>query len=205
MSATTSNSQYTSLASELTTIQSTASDSGDNGISEALGNFFDAWSTLGQDPTGSAEQAQVNSAAQSLVSSIQSTYSQLSQISDQLPGQIDDTVDQANSLINQIAQLNTAITQYSTPASEPNNLIDEQHQAMDSLSQLIPVSFSTQSNGMVTVSSSCGRQFGDFGFRWNGTGHYRRFQCPYRFDRRGAARRPASGSNGSQRLYEFLR
>ncbi len=155
MSATTSDSQYTSLSSELTAIQSACSDSGTNGISSALGNFFDAWSTLSQDPTGLSGQTAVSTAAQNLASAVQSTYDQLNQIAGQIPGQITDAVNQANTLIDQIAQLNTAIVQSSTPTSQANNLIDQRYQAMDSLSKLIPVSFSQdQTTGMVNVTTT---------------------------------------------------
>ena len=119
MNAMSDDSQYTSLSSELTSIQSACADSGDDGISQALGNFFDSWSTLSQDPTGLSEQTGVYSAAKSLASAVQSTYNQLNQIATQIPGQIQNTVNQANTLINQIAQLNTAIAQNQhQPASQ---------------------------------------------------------------------------------------
>jgi flagellar hook-associated protein 1 FlgK len=152
MNATSSDSQYTSLASQLTSIQATASDSGSNGISQALGNFFDSWSTLAQNPTGASQQTAVYSAAQNLASSINSTYSQLSQIDSQFSGQISDTVTQANTLINQISQLNTDILK-SSAYGQPNDLIDQRYEAMDSLAKLIPATFSTNSNGSVNVDT----------------------------------------------------
>ncbi|MGC9195546.1 MAG: flagellar hook-associated protein FlgK [Syntrophobacteraceae bacterium] len=152
MNANTSDSYYTNLSSELTTVQAAASDSGSNGISQALGNFFDSWSTLAQDPTGPAAQQSVYSAAQSLATAIQSTYSQLNQVAGQIPSQITDTVNQANTLIQQIQTLNQSILT-TGQVSQPNSLIDQRYEAMDQLSQLIPVSFSTESNGSVDVST----------------------------------------------------
>jgi flagellar hook-associated protein 1 len=154
MNATSNDSQYTSLSSQLTAIQSASSDSGSNGISQALGSFFDSWSTLAQNPTGLSEQSGVYSAAKNLAGALQSTYNQLNQISTQMPGQIQNTVDQANALIDQIAQLNTSIAQTQTPTCQPNQLIDARYQAMDSLAQLIPVSFSKAANGMVNVNTT---------------------------------------------------
>jgi flagellar hook-associated protein 1 FlgK len=155
MNSMTDNSQYTSLSTELTSIQSACSDSGSNGISQALGNFFDAWSTLTQNPTGLSEQTGVYSAAKDLASAVQSTYNQLNQIATQIPGQVQDTVNQANQLIDQIAQLNTAIAQSQTPTCQANQLSDERYQAMDSLAKLIPVSFSQDpATGMVTVNTT---------------------------------------------------
>ena len=155
MNATTEDSQYTSLSSELTAIQAACSDSGSTGISSALGSFFDSWSTLAQDPTNLSDQTGVYSAAQNLAGAVNSTYNQLNQIATQIPGQIQDTVDQANTLIDRIAQLNTAIAQSGTSTNQANGLKDERYQAMDNLAQLIPVSFSQDpSTGMVTVSTT---------------------------------------------------
>jgi flagellar hook-associated protein 1 FlgK len=155
MNAMSDNSQYTSLSGELTSIQSACADSGSDGISQALGNFFSSWSTLAQNPTGLTGQTAVYSAAQNLASAVQSTYNQLNQIATQIPGQITDTVNQANTLIDQIAQLNAAIAQSSTPTDQANELIDQRYQAMDSLAQLIPVSFSQDgATGMVNVSTT---------------------------------------------------
>lgn len=155
MNATSGDSQYTSLSTQLTSIQSACADSGSDGISEALGNFFDSWNTLTQSPTGLSEQTGVYSAAQSLASAVQTSYSQLNQISTQMPGQIDNTVNQANSLINQIAQLNVSIAQDQSSINQPNDLIDQRYEAMDSLAKLIPVSFSQDpASGMVTVATT---------------------------------------------------
>jgi flagellar hook-associated protein 1 len=155
MNANSGDSQYTSLSTQLTAIQSACSDSGNDGISQALGSFFTSWNTLAQDPTGLSQQSVVYSSAKNLADAIQSTYNQLNQISNQMPGQIQDTVNQANSLINQIAQLNVAIAQNQTPTSQPNDLIDSRYEAMDSLSKLIPVSFSQDpATGMVTVTTT---------------------------------------------------
>ncbi|MGA2403449.1 MAG: flagellar basal body protein, partial [Syntrophobacteraceae bacterium] len=105
MNATAEDSQYTSLSSELTSIQAACSDSGDTGISSALGSFFDSWNTLAQAPTNLSGQTGVYSAAENLANAVNSTYNQLNQIATQIPGQIQDTVNQANTLIDQIARL----------------------------------------------------------------------------------------------------
>jgi flagellar hook-associated protein 1 FlgK len=156
MNATTDDSQYTTLASELTSIQAACSDTGNTGISQALGNFFDSWSTLGQDTSNLSTQSSVYSSAQSLASAVQSTYNQLEEYaSTDIPGQIQNTVDQANSLIDQIAELNTAIAENTTSSNQPNTLIDERYQALDSLSELIPVSFTQDpTTGTFTVNTT---------------------------------------------------
>jgi len=157
MNATSDYSQYSGLATQLQSIQSAASDSGTTGITQALGAFYDSWDTLSQDPSDASAQSTVYQAAQNLASAIQSSYSRLNEIATvEIPGQIQDTVNQANSLIDQIAQLNASIVQAQadTGGDQANGLIDLRYKAMDSLSQLIPVSFSTGANGMVTVTTN---------------------------------------------------
>ena len=155
LNATSDYSQYSNLQTQLQSIQSVASDSGSTGISQALGAFFDSWDTLSQDPSDISAQSAVYQAAQNLASNIQSTYNQLDEIAtNDIPGQIQDTVNQANSLIDQIAQLNTAIAQSSAGTPQPNTLIDQRYEAMDSLSQLIPVSFTTGASGMINVDTT---------------------------------------------------
>lgn len=154
MNSMSGNSQYSSLATELQTIQSAAADSGDSGISQALGNFFTSWDTLSQNPSGTTQQSSVYQAAQSLASSIQSTYARLNDIAtNDIPAQIQDTVSQSNTLIDQIAQLNTEIAQGEAAGGQENDLRDSRYKAMDDLSKLIPVSFTTNSAGMVTVTT----------------------------------------------------
>jgi flagellar hook-associated protein 1 FlgK len=157
MNANSDYSQYSELYSQLQAIQSAASDSGSTGITDALGTFFDSWDTLSQDPSDLSSQSAVYSAAQNLASTIQSTYSNLNEIAtNDIPNAIQDTVTQANTLIDQIASLNTEIVQAQAEAGgkEANGLIDQRYQALDSLSQLIPVSFTTGANGMVTVTTN---------------------------------------------------
>ena len=112
MGANSDYSQYSTLNSQLQTIQSADSDSGSTGITQALGSFFDSWDTLSQDPSDSSAQSTLTRAAQNLASTIQSTYGSLNQIATNgIPDQINDTVSQANSLIDQIASLNMSIVQ----------------------------------------------------------------------------------------------
>ncbi len=157
MGANSDYSQYSTLNSQLQTIQSADSDSGSTGITQALGSFFDSWDTLSQDPSDSSAQSTLTRAAQNLASTIQSTYGSLNQIATNgIPDQINDTVSQANSLIDQIASLNMSIVQAQadTSGAQANGLIDQRYQALDSLSQLIPVSFTTGANGMINVTTN---------------------------------------------------
>jgi flagellar hook-associated protein 1 FlgK len=147
-------SKYSSLSSQLTSVQAAAADNGSTGISQALGSFFTAWDTLSQDPAGAANQTGIYSAAQNLASTINTTYNNLNSIAADLPNQLQDTVDKANSLIDQIAEYNTAITRVETPGNTANSLRDARYQALSDLSQLIPVKYTEAADGTVTVTTT---------------------------------------------------
>jgi flagellar hook-associated protein 1 FlgK len=153
--ATSNASQYSNLTTELGSIQTAFNDDGSTGISQALGAFWDSWDQLVQNPSELSNQTSVYQAAQGLASTIQATSQRLTTIAtNDIPNQLQDTVNQANTLINQIANLNTAIANNSSVGSQPNALIDQRYQALSSLSSLIPVSYSQNASGVVTVTTT---------------------------------------------------
>jgi flagellar hook-associated protein 1 len=148
-------SQYSTLTSELGSIQTAFSDNGATGISKALGAFWDSWDLLVQNPGGLAQQTGVYQAAQNLSGSIQATYQRLNTIAtEEIPGKLQDTVDQANILINKIADLNSAIADNESTGFQANDLRDSRYQALSDLSALIPVKYTEDANGVVTVTTT---------------------------------------------------
>jgi len=148
-------SQYNTLTTQLTIAQASFSDDGSTGISQALGDFWDAWDTLVQNPEGITEQAVVYSATESLVQDIRATYDDLDALANtQLPEQMEGTTDEANSLLEQIAELNLQIMRNESSGYSANNLRDTRYQALKDLAEIVPIKFSQETNGSVTVSFS---------------------------------------------------
>ena len=148
-------SQYGNLTTELSSIQTAFNDNGSTGISLALGKFWDSWDQLVQDPGSLSNQTDVYQAAQNLATNIQSTYQRLNTIAtDEIPGKLQDTVDQANTLINKIADLNSAIADNESTGFPANDLRDSRYQALSDLSVLIPVKYTENSSGVVTVTTT---------------------------------------------------
>ncbi len=148
-------SKYESLASQLETIQAAFSDDGDTGITQALGEFWDAWDLLAQDPDGIIEQTGVYQSAQNLADTIGTAYDRLNTIAtDEIPARIDDTVEKANALIDRIAEINLSITKSETSQYPANDLRDARYEALQELSELIPIDYSEDANGVVTVQTT---------------------------------------------------
>lgn len=147
--------KYSSMSTQLGMVEDAFADDGSTGISEMLGNFWDSWDALGQDPTSTTNQTTVYNAATNLADSIRSTYSNLQDIADQLPDEIQDTVDQANTLINNIATLNEQISEIEGSSGySANDLRDQRYSALQSLAALIPVNYSEDSSGLVTITTT---------------------------------------------------
>ncbi len=147
--------QYGSLATHLGSIQDAFADDGATGISEMLGKFWDSWDQLGQAPDVVASQTGVYDSAANLADSIKAAYNRLNEIAGQLPVEIDDTVAQANAIINNIADMNIKIIQAEGGTGyQANDLRDERYAALQDLAKLIPVTYSEDASGAVTVTTT---------------------------------------------------
>ncbi|MCE5334547.1 MAG: flagellar hook-associated protein FlgK [Desulfobacteraceae bacterium] len=149
-------SQYSTLATELNSIQATVADDGETGISEALGEFWDAWDTLSQDSSSASNKTGVYVAAENLASTIKTTYNRLNSIkTTDIPEKIQDATDEVNNLLDTIAELNAAISKNETDTAPANDLRDSRYAALKELSALIPVTYTEDSaNGMVDISTT---------------------------------------------------
>ncbi len=123
------------------------------GLTTALQNYYSAWSTLANDPTSAASRQALLSQAQDVASAFQSTNSQLQALNSGINQSIQSDVTQINSIGTSIAALNQQI-QAATAGSggqAPNELLDQRDQLVSSLSQLVGVSTTTDTNGSLNV------------------------------------------------------
>jgi flagellar hook-associated protein 1 len=153
LGATSQQSMYDTMISQLNTVQAYLTDDGSTGLSSALSSFFDAWDALSQSASTSAEQTSVYSYTQNLVDTITSTYDSLSTIANtDIPEQISGDVDSVNSLLSQIAEYNKAIVKAEGNGACASDLRDARYEALTKLSELVPISYTEESNGSDTVT-----------------------------------------------------
>lgn len=141
----------TSLAANLSQIQSLIPEPGSNGISAGLDQFFNAWSALSSNPNDPGSRVQVQQAGATLAQRIQSTYLSLQGQKTQTQGQVTQTFQDINALTAKIATLNQKIEGGSLGNGSPNDLLDQRDQAIAQLSQLVDVKTYTFSNGATAV------------------------------------------------------
>jgi len=141
------NTVYTSLQQQLQAL-------GDNSLSSQLSSFSAALSSLANQPNSSSLAAQAVDAGTQLASSITSLRSSIDEQRQQANVNVEQLATQANSLITQIAQLNPQITQMETAGSsnsQAGSLLDQRYQDLNQLSQILPITYTTNSDGSVSV------------------------------------------------------
>jgi len=123
------------------------------GLSTALQNYYNAWSTVANNPTSTAARQALLSQAQSVASAFASTNTQLQGLNSSINQGIQGDVTQINSIGTSIAALNQQIVTATANAGgqPPNDLIDQRDQLVSNLSQLVGISTTTDSTGAVNV------------------------------------------------------
>ncbi len=143
------NSVYTSLQQQLQAL-------GDNSLSTQFSNFSNALSNLANQPSSASLNAQAVDAGTQLATSITSLRQSLDTQSQNDNTQVQQLVTQANSLIQNIVQLNPEITNLEaagTSQSQAGSLRDQRYQDLNQLSQILPVTYTENSDGSINVYS----------------------------------------------------
>lgn len=98
-----SQSDYEARATALATVGAQLLDDGDEGISSALGTFWDAWEALSQNPSGLSERTAVTQATTNLASVIRDASSRLADTAADLELEVRSEVGTVNGLLERIA------------------------------------------------------------------------------------------------------
>jgi flagellar hook-associated protein 1 len=141
------NTVYTSLQQQLQAL-------GSNSLSSQMSNFSAALNSLANQPSSPTLSGQAVDAGTQLASAITSLRTSIDEQRQQANVNVQQLTTQANTLINQIAQLNPQITQMEaagTSTSQAGSLRDQRYQDLSQLSQIIPVTYTNNPDGSVTV------------------------------------------------------
>jgi flagellar hook-associated protein 1 FlgK len=142
--------QFTSAGSS--SASGTAS-SGSGPVQDALTNFFGALQSLASSPTDATARQVVVTDAQTLATAVNGAYSRLQSTQGQVASDASTLTTQINQLSSSIASLNQQITQTEAASgATENDLRDARAQDVQSLSSLVNVTATTQTNGTVTVA-----------------------------------------------------
>ncbi len=141
------NAAASAQSTALTQISNALTNNGN--IQTAINQFFNDISSLAANPTSTAQRQTVLADGQSVTSAFQSAAGI---VSDTIAGAqvtLTQNVSSANNLLKQLASINKSL------AAAPNqpSLLDQQQAALNSLSQILPVSALPQPNGTIILTS----------------------------------------------------
>jgi flagellar hook-associated protein 1 len=123
------------------------------GLSTALQGFYGAFSDVANNPTSTASRQALIGQAQSVASSFQNASGELSSLNSDVNSRITADVTQINSIAKAISTLNNQIVTSTgqNGGQQPNELLDQRDQLVSSLSQLVGISTTTDTNGALNV------------------------------------------------------
>ena len=147
----------TSLGEQFTSSGSTSTSgtevSGSGPIQDALSTFFSALQSLASSPSDPSAREVVAQDAASLSSAINGAYQRVQATQAQIASDASSITTQINQLSTQIASLNQQITQTEAASgATANNLRDTRESDIETLSGLVNVTATSQSNGTVTIA-----------------------------------------------------
>jgi flagellar hook-associated protein 1 FlgK len=126
------------------------------GLTSALQNYYNGWSTVADDPTSAAARQALLGDANGLASNINTTSTQLNALNSDVNTRIVGDVQQINSIGASIAKLNQQI-ESNQGTGPPNQLLDQRDQLVSNLSQLVGVTSTTNTNGSINVFIGTGQ------------------------------------------------
>lgn len=138
----------TDLLSQIEVIQGELSDTD---ISTALGDFFNAWSELANQPNNPSMRTLVVGEGARLADHLQYTRSKYVELRDQIDSQLKAAVSTVSGLFDKIAQLNASINQAEGGSGTASSLRDQQDLLLDELSGYLNIEARPGQGGMKDV------------------------------------------------------
>jgi flagellar hook-associated protein 1 FlgK len=141
------------LSSSASTSSSTTTQSGSGPIQTAMTNFFSALQNLSNSPTDASARQVVVQDAQTLASALNGATQRLQSTQSQVASDASNLTTQINQLSQQIASLNQQIVAVqSASGTNANDLVDTREADIETLSGLVNVTATNESDGSVTVT-----------------------------------------------------
>ncbi len=144
-------SEQDTRASILGQVETLLAEPGDGGLSNALDEFFSAWSFLATNPTSNTGRSEVRGQAESLTDLMNGLAKDMDQLRQDTEARLLAGVERINDLSTQIARLNREVTVVEAGGASSGDLRDDRDRAIDELAGLLPVQVTERENGSVGV------------------------------------------------------
>jgi len=143
--------EFTIKSDFLTQIEDILAEPSQEGVAQALANYFDSLQELANSPENEGVRIAVRDSGVALVDSFQLTHELLDGLRTNMNDFIRNTVDEINRLASQISELNRQIGSLEAGASTANASRDARDQLLNELSELASVEIRRNPNGTVNV------------------------------------------------------
>ena len=142
-------------------------DSGGNGLSNAMSEFFNSWQDLSNNPSGVAERSSLVSAGQYLAATFNQVYNNLSKLQGDIDTHVSNIVGDVNEMTDRIAELNRKVTQVEVTGHNANDFRDERDQLVFEMSKLIDIQSFEDGDGNINVMVGNGKPLVDGATTWD--------------------------------------
>lgn len=140
---------------------SLGSTDSDGTLAAAIDDLSDVTSTLATSPESESAKSAVVSNLETVASELRTASSTVQDLRDQADEDIATTVDRINGTLTTIDDLNDRIAKAKGLGQDTTDLEDQRAEALKTLSEDIPITYQTDSNGKVRVSTSSGQALVD--------------------------------------------
>lgn len=144
--------QYEARDKYLSEIESIFNEPSDNGLSNLIGKFFNAWDQLSKQSESSNARTVAAQQSAALADELNHTYNQLMSVKSNAQESIKQSVFDLNGMLDRLDKLNQQIMSVKVSGMEPNDLMDQRDLLLDQLSEKFNINVEADNFYSVNVS-----------------------------------------------------
>jgi len=148
--------EYETKASVLSYVESLWNEMGGSSLGQTLGEFWNAWQGVANNPGGMTERAALLEKSKILTQRFNSLSNELEGIERNMKTNLQMGMEEFNQITKEIANLNERILAAESSPTTANDLRDQRNRLLEELSGWVDISYLEDSNGMVMVQTSEG-------------------------------------------------
>jgi flagellar hook-associated protein 1 FlgK len=148
--------EYGYAASSLQQVEAVLNEQAGAGLQSAVSGFFNSFASLANAPEDASLRQQVIALGERLATGFRNAYEQIQSVQSLQERTMADTVDEINSIAGAIARLNSEVAAAQGTQGNQSTLRDQRQQLLDSLGELVDVSYFETESGALTVMTRQG-------------------------------------------------
>ena len=148
---------WNARSSSLTDLEQTFNETSDYGLLPVMGEFWNAWEDLANNPEGVAPRVSVVEKSKILTATLNSMNEDLLTQKRILGQRVENGVQQLNNMTAQMADLNKTIAENESLGNDANDLRDRRNNLLTQISEMIDINYFENDDSQVTVLSANGK------------------------------------------------